>query len=82
MRQRLRYALIRFLWLDVSGTTLLEPPSGMELGAVTADMVSPRPTSWAVLDDGDSELAKALGLSDIHVLMRCTELSKLLQRQH
>ena len=47
-------------------------------GAVTADIVRPRPTNCAVLDDGERELDKALGLSDTQDFMRCTELSKLL----
>ena len=42
--------------------------------------IVPRPASCDVLDDGESAAAAAGdGLSDTHILMRCTELSKLLQ---
>ena len=42
-----------------------------------------RPASCALLDDGDNAAAAdgVVGLSDIHILMRCTELSKLLYAQ-
>ena len=42
--------------------------------------IVPRPASCDVLDDGESAAAAAGdGLSDTHILMRCTELSKLLE---
>ncbi len=49
----------------------------MALTEETADIVSPKPTNCAVLDDGD-RTAPGVGLSATHALSRWTELSKLL----
>ena len=57
------------------------PESGRAPGADTADIVRPRPASCAVLEDGDRELAKALGFSETQVLIRWSELSKLLREK-
>ena len=45
---------MRLRWLDVSAAELV-PLSGTTPGADTADIVNPKPTSWAVLDDGDND---------------------------
>lgn len=54
-------------------------------GLEMADILSPSPTSWAVLDEGDKA---ALGLvfpvallSDVQYFTRWTELSKLLETE-
>lgn len=56
------------------GTLSLTTP-----GAAAVIVVRPRTTSWALLEEGD--IVFSLGdasLSEVHVLIRCTELSKLL----
>jgi len=54
--------------------------SGETPGAETADIAKPRPTSCALLDDGERVCPEegAPGRSETHVLIRWTELSKLL----
>ena len=77
MRHRFMYVLIRLRCPEVRGAAFTGIGSGKAPGVVTADMVIPSPTSWAVLDDGDSAPC-VVGLSDTHALILCTELSKLL----
>ena len=70
---------MRLRWPEVRGAAFAGIGSGMVPGVVTADIVRPSPTRCAVLDDGDSAPC-GVGLSDTQVLIRCTELSKLLRQ--
>lgn len=72
---------MRFRWLDDRATALLEGAlSSAPALPIPADMARPSPTSCELLAEGDSVCAgtAGLGLSVVHILMRCTELSKLL----
>lgn len=83
IRQRFRYCLMRLRWLAVRATALFPEgaPSGAPAFPRPADMARPSPTSCALLAEGESvwEGEAPVGLSVVHILMRCTELSKLLQ---
>ena len=74
--------MIRFRWPDVRFTLAAGDPLS-EAFPKPADIVKPRPTTCALLDEGDSAWPGegVLGLSVTHILMRCTELSKLLQEE-
>jgi hypothetical protein len=50
------------------------------MGVEVPDMLKPRLASCAVLELGDKEAPLATDLSDDQYLIRCTELSKLLQK--
>lgn len=60
-----------------------DDPRSAIAGFVTADIVSPSPTSWAVLDVGDNEDGEfafpGAIRSEDQYLTRCKELSKLLK---
>lgn len=77
--------MILLRWLaDRLGTPVAAGlPSGSIPGLEIADILSPSPTSCAVLDDGDkAELGLAFPaalLSEVQYFTRWTELSKLLR---
>ena len=71
---------MRFRWPEESVTALDDPPSG-EVGFAMPAAIVLKPTSCELLDEGESAaLAAGDGFSDTHILIRCTELSKLLRR--
>lgn len=71
---------MRLRWLDGMCAFDSRPVSPRVAEPRLGVIVKPSAATCELLDDGDrAELGDGVvGLSDIHILMRCTELSKLL----